>query len=46
MTLDASQKVCLGDLFDMNLSLCAAKRGPPKDEDLLLLSFWTKFRKK
>ena len=25
----------------MNLSLCAVKRGPPKNEDLLFLSFST-----
>ena len=45
MTLGTSQKACAGDSFDMNLSLCAVKRGPPKDEDLLFLRFWTNFRK-
>ena len=46
MTLGTSQKVCVGDSFDMNLSLCVVKIGPPKDKDLVFLSFGTNFRKK
>ena len=41
--LGTSQKTCADYSFNMNLSLCAVKGGPPKNEDLLFLSFWTNF---
>ena len=32
VTLRTSQKTCVGDSFDLSLSLCVVKRGPPKDK--------------
>ena len=46
VTLGTSQKACVGDSFDMNLSLCAVKEDLRKTRDLLFLSFWTNIRKK
>ena len=45
MTLGKSQKACVGDSFDMNLSLCAVKEDLRKMKTFFL-SFWTNFRKK
>ena len=39
VTLGTSQKACVGDSFDMNLSLCAVKEDLRKKRDLLFLSF-------
>ena len=38
VTLGTSQKTCVGDSFDLSLSLCVVKRGPPNDKTLFFLS--------
>ena len=45
VTLGASQKACLGNSIDMNLSLCAVKEDVRKMETFFP-NFWTKFRQK